>query len=896
MRKKKIVSILLAAALAVTTITPAIAGSYSIASEKNTPMQLWYDEPASLDYGGWHNWSLPLGNGGIGASVFGGVTRERIQLNEKSLWSGGPAEGRDYQGGNLPNKGNNGETIKQIQQYFIGGDSSNASSLCDQLVGLEDDNGNDGYGYYLSYGNMYLDFTYDGSSNASYKNYERTLNLDTGVAGVEYDVNGTHYTRENFVSYPDNVLVTRITADKANALNFTVAVEPDNNAGSSTNGVAENTYKRDFTTTVEDGMLTVEGTLRDNQMIFVSHTKVIADGNVVNNASTVTVQNAKTVTIITSIGTDYKNDYPEYRTGEDQAVVSERVLKYVTAATAKDYDTLKNNHLKDYLDIYGRVVLDLGQEVSKKTTDELLTAYNNKSASEAERRYLEVLLFQYGRFLTIESSRETPENDPSRATLPSNLQGIWVGANNSSWHSDYHLNVNLQMNYWPVYSTNMAECAEPLIDYVDSLRKPGRVTAKIYAGIESTEENPENGFMAHTQNNPFGWTCPGWSFNWGWSPAAVPWILQNCWEHYEYTGDLDYMKNYIYPMMKEEAILYDQMLIDETGKDYKVGDEGVVLVSSPSFSPEHGPRTAGNTYEHSLIWQLYEDAIKAAEIVGEENQELIAGWKYRQAHLKGPIEIGTDKQIKEWYHETKVNAEGEGFGHRHLSHMLGLYPGDLIQTKDEWIAAAKISMENRTDVSTGWAMGQRINTWARLRDGDKALKLIGDLFNSGIKQNLWDYHDPSYFQIDGNFGYTAGVAEMLLQSNMGYIDVLPALPDDWEDGSVEGLIARGNFEVDMTWEDSALDEMVIKSNLGGECSVKVEDAEKLSVIDSKGKIVFAGETKDGMCTFETEQGETYTVEIPKVENLQVSRDENGKPVITWNKKDGVTYTIYRRNK
>lgn len=869
----------------------------------NNDLKLWYTSPADITkyYQGWQEKSLPIGNGGIGGTVFGGITRERIQLNEKSLWSGGPSESRkNYNGGNLENKGNNGATMNSIHEYFANGQDNSATNLAKRnLIGASDDNGTNGYGYYLSFGNMYIDFK-NVSSNSDVKNYTRDLDLNTAIAGVNYDKGSTHYSRENFTSYPDNVIVTHITADGSEKISLDVSVEPDNNRGDAVNGIGDSSYKRDWDTKVSNGLISINGQLKDNQMKFTSQTQVITDnaGTVKDGDGKVSVSGASEVTIITSIGTDYKDEYPSYRTGESADELTSRVKWYVDQAAAKTYEELKANHVSDYQKIFDRVDLNLGQTVSTKPTDELLSAYKAGTATDAERRQLEVMLFQYGRFMTIESSRETTtdENGYVRETLPSNLQGLWVGANNSPWHSDYHMNVNLQMNYWPTYSTNMAECAEPLIDYIDALREPGRVTAAIYAGVSSAE-GEENGFMAHTQNNPFGWTCPGWDFSWGWSPAAVPWILQNCWDYYEYTGDTSYLENNIYPMMKEEAKLYDQMLV--RGADGK-------LVSSPAFSPEHGPVTNGNTYEQSLIWQLYEDTIKAAEVLGKD-AELVATWKANQADLKGPIEVGDSGQIKEWYTETTVNSMGDGYGHRHMSHLLGLYPGDLI-TEDnaEWFAAAKVSMQNRTDVSTGWGMAQRINSWARLGDGNKALQLIENLFKNGIYANLFDYHEPKYFQIDGNFGYTSGVAEMLLQSNAGYINLLPAVPDAWANGSVDGLVAQGNFEVSMDWADGNVKTATILSKNGGEAVVQTANASLATVMDSDGNVVDVTPVKENRISFATEAGKSYTLKdipasatVAAPTGLTALRADDENVNLSWNavtaeEGSNVTYNVYRQ--
>ena len=821
------------------------------AEEKGNELRLWYDEPTSqgtniLGAGSgydtdeknrWQQHTLPIGNGDMGANVYGEIASEHLTFNEKTLWTGGPSESRkDYMGGNSTEKGQDGASLKNIQKLFAEGKTSEATAACNNLlVGISN-----GYGAYQPWGDIYFDYKDITEKNAI--EYQRDLDLKTAISTVSFKEDGTQYTREFFMSHDDDVLVARLEAKGSEKLNLDVRF-PSKQGGK----------------TVAEGNDTLKlcGALTDNQMKYASYLTVKADnGSVTGSGDKLTVKDASAVTVYLSAATDYKNTFYNedktedyyYRTGETDEALAKRVKETVDKAVEKGYKEVKATHLEDYQELFNRVSLNIGQTVSEKTTDDLLKTYKDGSASEPEKRQLENMLFQYGRYLTIASSREDSQ-------LPSNLQGVWNSLTNPPWSSDYHMNVNLQMNYWPTYSTNLSECALPLIDYVDSLREPGRVTAKVYAGVES-KDGEANGFMAHTQNTPFGWTCPGWAFSWGWSPAAVPWILQNCWEYYEFTGDTEFMEENIYPMLKEEATFYNQILTED--KDGK-------LVSSPSYSPEHGPYTAGNTYEHTLIWQLYEDAAKAAEVLGQDT-ELAAKWKENQSKLKGPIEIGDDGQIKEWYEETTLDSMkpqgADPAGHRHLSHMLGLFPGDLIAQKEEWLQAAKVSMDYRTDNSTGWGMGQRINTWARLGEGNKAHELIQNLFKGGIYPNLWDTHAP--FQIDGNFGYTSGVSEMLLQSNMGYLNLLPAIPDVWADGSVDGLIARGNFEVDMDWAKTSLTKAEILSKNGGECEIGYPGIAKAKIVDSKGAEVTVEKVSEDRIKFNTTKGETYTMtEIPE---------------------------------
>lgn len=830
--------------------------------------RLWYDTPARDGYSDWEKKSLPVGNSSIGGNVFGRYDKEHITLNEKSFWTGGPSTSRpDYIGGNIAENGNYGETLAEVQRLFLSGNTEAGQKLCEKLVGTWD-----GYGGYQLFGNLYMDFGTVSKKEVS--GYYRDLNLKTGIASVVYDKNDTHYEREIFTSYPENVMVIHLTAEGTDTLNFVLSLEPENT----------DPAKRITTIHANGNQIDFYGTLDDNQLQYSAFLTVLTgtEGTVAPQDDTkLAISNAREVTILLSMGTDYENTYPAYRTGESMEELKTRVRACVDSAAKKSYETLRAYHVADIWEMMDRVEVDFGQQISDMPTNDLLTAYKKDSLPQEERAYLETLLYQYGRYLLISSSRGE--------TLPANLQGIWVGKNGSDWSSDYHINVNLQMNYWHVYSTNLTECALPLIDYVEGLREPGRVTAEIYFGVTSDAEHPENGFTANTQTTPFGWTCPGWSFDWGWSPAAVPWIIQNVWEYYEYTLDEDMLKEQIYPIMKEQAIFYQQILVE---------DENGELISTPSYSPEQGPRTNGNTYEQTLVWQLFTDTITAAEIIGED-AALIAEWKEVLANLKDPIEIGTDGQIKEWYHETYLGSitSAENYNHRHISHLLGLYPGDLISEETpEWFDAALVSMQNRTDKSTGWAMGQRINTWARLGNGEKVYELIGLLFDSGIYPNLWDTHPP--FQIDGNFGYTSGVTEALMQSNMGYINLLPALPDEWADGSFRGLVARGNFEVAMTWNDKTASKITILSKNGGTCTVQFEASENVTITDANGNPVSFTKVKENRFSFETEKGETYTIintfPYSAPQNFSAKRVSDYEVDLSWTGVEGANeYVVYR---
>ena len=479
----------------------------------------------------------------------------------------------------------------------------------------------------------------------------------------------------------------------------------------------------------------------------------------------------------------------------------------------------------------------------------------------------------------ISSSRDRTD------ALPANLQGVWNAVDNPPWNADYHLNVNLQMNYWPAYMSNLAETAKPMINYIDDMRYYGRIAAKEYAGIES-KDGQENGWLVHTQATPFGWTTPGWNYYWGWSPAANAWMMQNVYDYYKFTKDETYLKEKIYPMLKETAKFWNSFLHYDQASDR--------WVSSPSYSPEHGTITIGNTFDQSLVWQLFHDYMEVANHLNVD-KDLVTEVKTKFDKLK-PLHINKEGRIKEWYEEDSPQFTNEGIenNHRHVSHLVGLFPGTLF-SKDqaEYLEAARATLNHRGDGGTGWSKANKINLWARLLDGNRAHRLLAEQLKYSTLENLWDTHAP--FQIDGNFGATSGITEMLLQSHTGYIAPLPALPDAWKDGQVSGLVARGNFEVSMKWKDKNLQSLSFLANIGGDLVVDYPNIEA-SQIKVNGKSVKATVLKDGRIQLATQKGDVITFEhFPgRVTSLTAVRQNGVTAKLTFNQVEGATHYVIQR--
>ncbi len=764
------------------------------------------------DPGKWESTCLPIGNGYMGATFFGGTERETVVLNEKTLWVGGPSVNRpEYNGGNR--KGAY-KSVKRVQELLSSGNYDEALALLPDLTCETDV----GFGAYQCLGDLNIEFP--GIEKNKVTEYKRCLDLDRALYTCSFIYDGVTYIREAFASYPARVICMRFRSNAENKVNLRLSFDK----------LHDGCEINDWSTILDIG-----GKLADNGLEY--HGDLAVDkygGELSCTDHVITVTNADSVTVFFTALTNYSDRYPTYRSDENIAVKSRNIISRCQAYGT--FEDLYKEHYKDYSSLFDRVKLSLnGFTGETADIESLLSRYRENGDTEAQSM-LEPLYFQYGRYLLISSSRE--------GSLPANLQGVWNESNTPPWCCDYHINVNLQMNYWGAYNTNLAETAEPLVRYLDSLREPGRITAKEYYNIISDKENPENGWIAHTQSNPFGWTSPGWDFYWGWSTAAVAWLMLNIWEYFEFTRDITFLRERIYPIMRESARFYSQWLIWD--------DKQQRLVSSPTYSPEHGPVTIGNTYEQSLIMEFYVCFLTASGILGTDKE--LHDKIEEQIKLLKPYSVSRTGLLKEWFEEDENSFDRSKIqpNHRHISHLLCLYPGcTLTHDTPDLLKASIATLNDRGDESTGWARAYKVNLWARTGDGERAYKLLRGLLTDCTYPNLWDFHPP--FQIDGNFGGSAGIAEMLVQSHEGYISVLPAVPAAWAEGGFEGLCARDGFEVSAKWSDGTVREVRIRSLCGNALFIKTN----LSEISCDGEIIPCECNDDGIIVISTEIGKIY---------------------------------------
>ncbi|MEV4219026.1 glycoside hydrolase family 95 protein [Nonomuraea sp. NPDC049725] len=723
-------------------------------------MILWFDRPAAT----WESEALPIGNGALGATVHGTVATERLRLNEKTLWTGGPGED-GYLSGNWPHP--RPGAVERIQR-----DIDERGSLPPEEVAAELGAPPTGFGAYQTFGELLLDVP---GAPAEPAGYRRALDLGDAVATVTYrDAAGVTFTREYLASHPAGVIAGRITADRPGRVSFTLRF-----AG------AHPGCER---VTARDGRLVVRGALPGNGLRYEGQVQVLADGGArTDGDGCVTVSGADGATFVFSAGTDYAPAYPHYRGPDPHA--------RVTAAVdgAPPWEELRRAHVADHRELFDRVRLDLGEPLPDVPTDQALAG---------RCRGLQALYFQYGRYLLIASSRP--------GSLPANLQGVWNESNTPPWDCDYHTNINLQMNYWPAQVTGLAETAEPYHAFVEALREPGRRTAKELFGTE--------GWVVNQNTNPFGFTgVQDWATSF-WMPDAAGWLVRELYEHYLFGGDVDFLRERAYPAMREAALFW----LANLRTDPRDG----LLVVSPSYSPEHGGFTAGAAMPQQIVWDLFTSTLEAADVLGADG-ELRERLRAALDRLDPGVRVGSWGQLQEW----KADLDDPDDEHRHVSHLYALHPGRQL-TEPAHLEAARVTLGARGDGGTGWSKAWKISFWARLRDGDHALRMLTEQLKDSTLANLWDTHPP--FQIDGNFGATAGMAEMLLQSHAGVIDVLPALPSAWPDGSVDGLRARGGFTVGVTWAGGRPTEIRLTSNLGGTARLRYPGSGILTVPTEAG--------------------------------------------------------------